>query len=281
MTVRIVTDSSCDLAPEVISEHGITVVPLYVNFADRSYRDGVDLTRADFYARLPSAKPPPTTAAPGSETFREVYQRLIDGGAGGVLSIHIGSTLSNVFEVAKTAAAGMRGAPVRAFDGGQITLGTGLQVLHAARLAARGADLDEIIVSLQQLAARIHSFAALETLEFLRRGGRVNLVMFSLGTILQLKPILKMHAGKVLTDRARTSSGAVARLVDLARGLGRLEGVALVHAGAPERLVLLRSEVESKLPGVPILLEGEVAPVIGAHVGPGAVGIVCVQALTA
>lgn len=278
MTIRIVTDSTCDLSPEVISEHNITVVPLYVNFADHSYRDGVDLTRAEFYNRLPVASPPPTTAAPGVDTFREVYQRLIDEGASAVLSIHIGSALSNVFDVARTAAEGIRSAPVRAFDGGQITLGTGLLVVHAARMAASGAGLEEIVSSLEEMASRIHAFAALDTLEYLRRGGRVNLVMFSLGTILQLKPILKMHAGKVVTDRARTSNGAVARLVGLARGIAPLESVSLVHAAAPGRLLQLRREVEGQLPGVPVLMEGEVAPVIGAHVGPGAVGIVCVQA---
>lgn len=118
------------------------------------------------------------------------------------------------------------------------------------------------------MPARIHSAAAFDALEYQGRGGRVSLVMFSPGTILQPDALLRMHADKGVTDRARTSNGAIARP----------KGVALVHADAPGRLEQLRREVEEKLPSVPVLLEGEVAPVIGAHVGPGAVGIVWVQA---
>jgi DegV family protein with EDD domain len=278
MTVRIVTDSTCDLPPEVIAEHKIAVVPLYINFGTESYRDGVDLTRDQFYARLPESHPSPTTSAPGTAAIVEHYQRLIADGASGIVSIHIGSSLSNVFNVAQMAAPSITAVPVRVVDGGQITLGTGFLVVHAARLAASGATVDEIVAAVKAMAERTHSFAALDTLEYLRRGGRVNLIMFSVGTLLKMKPMLKMHLGKVLTDRARTSKGAIDRLIDLALQLGPLESVALVHAATPERLELLRSEVMARLPGVPIRMVGEVAPVIGAHVGPGAVGLVCLRA---
>ena len=278
MPVRIVTDSTCDLPPEVIAEHKIAVVPLYINFADQSYRDGVDLTRNQFYARLPGSHSSPTTSAPGTAAFVELYQRLIAEGATGIVSIHIGSSLSNVFNVAQMAAPSITAVPLRVIDGGQITLGTGFLVVHAARLAASGASPDEIVASVKAMAERTHSFAALDTLEYLRRGGRVNLIMFSVGTLLKMKPMLKMHAGKVVTDRARTSSGAIDKLIDLALQLGPLEGVALVHAATPQRLELLRQQVQARLPGVPIRMVGEVAPVIGAHVGPGAVGLVCLRA---
>ena len=206
MTVRIVTDSTCDLPPEVVAEHKISVVPLYVNFGSESYRDGVDLTRDQFYARLPGSHLPPTTSAPGTDAFVEVYRRLIAEGATGIVSIHIGSSLSNVFNVAQMAAPSITAVPVRVIDGGQITLGTGFLVVHAARLAASGASPDEIVAAVQALAERTYSYAALDTLEYLRRGGRVNLIMFSVGTLLRMKPMLKMHLGKVVTDRARTSS---------------------------------------------------------------------------
>jgi DegV family protein with EDD domain len=277
MPVRIVTDSTCDLPPEVIAVHRIAVVPLYINFGAESYLDGVDLTRDQFYARLPASNPPPTTSAPGTAAFVQVYQRLIAEGASGIVSIHIGSSLSNVFNVAQVAASAITAVPVRVVDGGQITLGTGFLVVHAARLAASGAAPDEIVASVQALAAHTHSFAALDTLEYLRRGGRVNLLMFSVGTLLKMKPMIKMHAGKVVTDRARTSSGAIDRLIQLALQLGPLEGLALVHASTPQRLELLRQQVQARLPGVPIRMVGEVAPVIGAHVGPGAVGLVCLR----
>jgi DegV family protein with EDD domain len=278
VSVRIVTDSTCDLPSEVIAEHKIAVVPLYVNFDGRSYLDGVDLGRDQFYARLSSRNPPPTTSAPGTALFTDVYQRLISDGASGIVSIHIASSLSNVFNVARVAASAIPSVPVRALDGGQITLGTGLLAVHAARLAASGATLDEIVASVETLAARTHSFAALDTLEFLRRGGRVNPVTFSVGTLLKVRPILKMHAGKVVVERARTSNGAVDHLIRLAQQLGTLESVALVHAATPERLEVLRRAVQVRLDGVPIRMVGDVAPVIGAHVGPGAVGIVCTRA---
>jgi DegV family protein with EDD domain len=278
MTVRIVTDSTCDLPPEVVAEHKISVVPLYVNFGSESSWDGVDLTRDQFYARLPGSHLSPTTSAPGTDAFVEVYRRLIAEGATGIVSIHIGSSLSNVFNVAQMAAPSITAVPVRVIDGGQITLGTGFLVVHAARLAASGASPDEIVAAVQAMAERTYSYAALDTLEYLRRGGRVNVIMFSVGTLLRMKPMLKMHLGKVVTDRARTSSGAIDRLIQLALQLGPLEGVALVHASTPQRLELLRQQVQARLPGVPIRMVGEVAPVIGAHVGPGAVGLVCIRA---
>lgn len=278
MPVRIVTDSTCDLPPEVVAEHKIAVVPLYVNFGSESFRDGTDLTRGQFYARLPRSHSPPTTSAPGTDAFVEVYQRLIAEGATGIVSIHIGSSLSNVLNVAQMAAPSITAVPVRVIDGGQITLGTGFLAVHAARLAASGASPDEIVMAVKAMAERTYSFAALDTLEYLRRGGRVNLLMFSVGTLLKMKPMLKMHLGKVVTDRARTSNGAIDRLIQLAQQLGPLESVALVHAAAPERLELLRQQVQARLPGVPVRMVGEVAPVIGAHVGPGAVGLVCIRA---
>jgi DegV family protein with EDD domain len=277
MTIRIVTDSTCDLPAELIAEHRITVAPLYVNFGDRSFLDGVNLSRGEFYARLPSSTPPPTTSAPGVEVFTGIYQRLIGEGASGILSIHVASMLSNVVSIAQLAASKISAAAVRVLDGGQITLGTGFLAVHAARMAAEGASLEAIAESVEALAGRTHSFAALDTLEYLRRGGRVNLVMFSVGTLLQLKPILKMHAGKIVTERARTSRGAIDRLVNLALQLEPLESIALVHAATSERLELLRQQVQARLPGVPIRMVGEVAPVIGAHVGPGSVGTVCIR----
>ncbi len=278
MTLRIVTDSTCDLPAEVIAERQISLVPLYVNIGGASFLDGVELSRRDFYDRLPKAHPAPTTSAPGTEAFGRVYERLADEGATGIVSIHIGSSLSNVYNVAQLAAADFERIPVHVIDGGQITLGTGLLVTHAAELAAAGRPLDEVVASVSALAQRTHSFAALDTLEYLRRSGRVNHFAFGVGTLLQLKPILKMHAGRAETDRARTSSGAIDRMIDLAAGLGPLEKVALVHSNALERLETLRQRLTARLPDVPIVLVGEVAPVIGVHVGPGAVGVVCVAA---
>jgi DegV family protein with EDD domain len=278
MSVRIVTDSASDLPPEVAEEHKIAVVPLYINFGAQSFLDGVELERDEFYARLPSSRPPPTTSAPGAAAFLETYQRVIAEGASAILSIHIASSLSNVCNAAQLAASSVTGVPVRVFDGGQITLGTGFLAVHAAEKAAAGAGLGEIITSLEAMAMRTYSFAALDSLDTLRRSGRVNLVQYGIGTVLQVKPILKMHGGQIVPDRARTGNGAIGRLIDLALRLGPLESIALVHAHAPERLQQPRRTLEARLPAAPIRMVSEVAPVIGAHVGTGAVGLVCTEA---
>jgi len=277
MTIRIVTDSTCDLPEGVVTEHGITVVPLYINFGDQSYLDGVELSRQEFYERLPDFETPPTTAAPGPEFFRQTYERLADEGATEVLSIHISISLSATVDVARLGAKETDAVPVTVFDSGQLSLGTGFLVLTAAKAAAMGCSMDEIIALLEEQGSRTHVFAALDTLEFLRRSGRMSRVMAGLGSVLRIKPLLKMYNGEPTAERVRTRDRATKRLISLLSDLAPLEQVALVHTHAPDRAEELRQRVEHLLP------EGEVpsvdiTPVIGAHIGPGAVGFACVTA---
>ena len=277
MTIKIVTDSTCDLPQAIVAEYGITVVPLYINFGDQSYGDGVELSRQEFYERLPDCDPPPTTAAPGTEMFRQTYERLADEGATEVLSIHISISLSAVVDVARVAAKDTGAVPVTVFDSRQLSLGTGFLVLTAAKAAAEGRSMDEIISLLEEQVSRTHVFAALDTLEFLRRSGRMNWAMASLGTVLQIKPLLKMYDGNPTAERVRTRTRATKRLLNLLSDLVPLEKVALVHTHAPDRAEALRQQVQHLLP------EGEIpsvdiTPVIGAHIGPGAVGFACVTA---
>jgi DegV family protein with EDD domain len=277
MTIRIVTDSTCDLPEAVVAGCGITVVPLYINFGDQSYLDGVELSRQEFYERLPDCDPPPTTAVPGTEMFRQTYERLADEGAKEVLSIHISISLSAVVDVARLAAQETDAVPVTVLDSRQLSLGTGFIVLAAAQAAAEGRSMDEIIPLLEEQALRTHVFAALDTLEFLRRSGRMSRVMAGLGSVLQIKPLLKMYDGNPTAERVRTRERATERLITLLSDLVPLEQVALVHTHAPDRAEELRQRVQHLLP------EGEVpsvdiTPVIGAHIGPGAAGFACVAA---
>jgi DegV family protein with EDD domain len=277
MTIRIVTDSTCDLPEEVVTEHGITVVPLYINFGDQSYLDGVELSRQEFYERLPDCDPPPTTAVPGTEMFRQAYERLVGEGATEVLSIHISISLSAVVDVARLAAQETDSVPVTVLDSGQLSLGTGFLVLAAAKAAAEGRSMGDIIPMLEEQALRTHVFAALDTLEFLRRSGRMSRVMAGLGSVLRIKPLLRMYDGKPTAERVRTRDRATKRLISLLSDLVPLERVALVHTHAPDRAEDLRQRVEHLLP------EGEIpsvdiTPVIGAHIGPNAVGFACVTA---
>jgi len=277
MAIKIVTDSTCDLPEATVAEYGITVVPLYINVGDQSYLDGVELSRQEFYERLPDYETPPTTAAPGPEVFRQTYERLADEGATGVLSIHISISLSATVDVARLGAKDTDAVPVTVFDSGQLSLGTGFLVLTAAKAAAKGRSVEEIIPLLEEQTSRTHVFAALDTLEFLRRSGRMNRVMAGLGSVLQIKPLLKMYDGEPTAERVRTRKRATERVISLLSDLVPLEQVALVHTHAPDRAEELRQRVQHLLP------EGEVpsvniTPVIGAHIGPGAVGFACVTA---
>jgi len=278
MSTRIVTDSTCDLPQAVVQEHGITVIPLYINFGDQSHLDGVELSRRQFYEMLPDYESPPTTAAPGTDVFTEVYERLAAEGATDVLSIHVSSTVSATYDVARVVAQDIEAVPVTAFDGRQITVGTGLQVLQAAEAAAAGRSVAEIAAMLEEVVPRVHSFAALDTVVFLRRSGRVTALQYGLSTLLSIKPLIMMHNGEMAGERIRTRKGCVARMIELVRDLGPLERLALVHTNAPDAVEDLRSQVADLVPEGKEPYTVEVTPVIGSHVGPGAVGLVAVQA---
>ena len=276
MTIRIVTDSTCDLPAELAAQHGIAVVPLYINFGRESYLDGVDLSREAFYARLPDCDPPPTTAMPGPQRFLEVYEQLAAEGATQILSVHISKSLSAVVDTARLAAREAR-VPVTVFDSGTLSLGTGFLAWAAADAAAQGHTKDEIVALMAEQGQRTHVFAALDTLEFLRRSGRMNRVMALLGNWLQMKPLLKMHAGSPTAERIRTTQAATRRLISLLTEQVPLERVALVHTHAMEKAQALRRQAQHLLPAGE-LLSVDITPVFGAHLGPGAVGFVCVSA---
>ncbi len=278
MSIRIVTDSNCDLPPEIIEKHGITVVPMYINIGTKSYLDGVDMSRQKFYEGLPDFEDQPMTSVPGPGQFSEVYERLAAEGASQIVSIHIGSSLSAVVTSAGLAAEELKAIPVTVFDSGNLTLGTGLQAVMAAEAAAEGASMAQIVAMLEDQRERTHCFAALDTLEFLRRSGRLTRFQSSLGSVLQLKPIIKMHKGEVEMERVRTRTRAIERVIDLVEELGPLEELALVHTHAPDRAAMLSQRAKGLFPGGAVPMLAEVTPVIGAHIGPGAVGFVAIQA---
>jgi DegV family protein with EDD domain len=276
MSVRIVTDSTCDLPEAVAARLGITVVPCYINIGGESLLDGVELSRQEFYSRLPGLPEPPTTSAPGIATFVNAYERLGSEGATEIVSLHISATLSNVVSVARLAAQAVKSIPVTVLDPGQLTLGTGLVALKAAEAAAAGASASAIAALVGGLAPRTHSFAVLNTLEHLRRSGRVSRLASGLGALLSIRPLLKMNNGRIDMERVRTRQGAIERMLALVRGLGPLEQLALVHSNAPEAGESLRRQAADLFPVGATPLIGEVTPVIGVHVGPGAVGLVCI-----
>jgi DegV family protein with EDD domain len=281
MDVKIVTDSTCDLPVEVAKNHDITVIPCYINLKERSYQDGVDMSRQEFYERLPTFNPLPTTSAPGSESFSSVYRHLAAQGARAVISIHVSSTWSSVANVASLAAREIKEIPVAVIDSGQVSLGLGLITLAAARAAQAGRSLAEIKEIVTGMLPRVWVYAALDTLTYLQRGGRVSRLMSSLGSLLQIKPVLRIHNGVIEIEKMRTFGKAVQRVVDRVRELGPLEQLSYVHSHAIEKLENLRRQAQSLFPNgdpsnAPLI--GEVTPAIGVHAGPGAVGLVGVTA---
>ena len=276
MAIRIVTDSSCDLPQEIIQKYQITVIPLYINIGHQSYLDGIDLSRQEFYERLPTLKPAPKTATPGLETFRKTFEGLAAQGATEILSIHISIKLSAIVDVARAAAKETTAVPVMVFDSRQLSLGTGFQVLTAAQAAADGHSMDEILSILEEQISRTRVFAALDTLEFLRRSGRMNFAISALGTLLQIKPFLKMYNGDPTAERVRTRKSAMKRLVVLLKEYGPYEKVAMLHSRAADRAQALLQEARSLLPAGEIMVE-EITPVLGAHIGPGVIGFACIS----
>jgi DegV family protein with EDD domain len=276
MTIRIVTDSTCDLPAEIVAEYGITVVPLYINFGDESYLDGVELSRVEFYERLPDCDPPPTTAIPGPQMFIQAYEQSAAEGATEILSIHISVSLSGTVNAARLAAE-EASVPVTVLDSGSLSMGTGFLAWTAAQAAAGGHSMDEIVALLEEQGQRTHVFAALDTLEFLRRSGRMNRVMAVLGSWLQMKPLLKMYSGEATAEKVRTTEHATERLISLLSEQTPLEKVALVHTHALDRVDELRQKVQHLLPEGE-LLSMDITPVFGTHLGPGAIGFACVTA---
>jgi DegV family protein with EDD domain len=271
MTIKIVTDSTSDLPQDVLQKLGITVVPLYINIGDQGYLDGVEISRKDFYTNLPNYDVHPTTGTPGMDAISQVYQKLADEGAAQILSIHISKSLSATVEVAESAARAFDQVPVIVRDSLQLSTGTGFQVETAARMAQGRKTMEEILQALDDLASRTFVTARLDTLEYLRRSGRMNAFMTGLGSLLQLKPILTMKNGLPGSERVRTSVKAEDRLIKMLEAYQPIERFALLHTNAPVEAEAFRSRIAHMIP------EGEIysmdiTPVIGAHIGPNAVG---------
>jgi DegV family protein with EDD domain len=276
MTIKIVTDSTCDLPQDLIQELGITVVPLYINIGDKGYLDGVEISRKDFYINLPDYDTHPTTSTPGIDAITQAYKKLVDQGATQILSIHISKSLSATVEVAEKAAKSFDLIPVVARDSLQLSTGTGFQVETAARMALAGNSIEQIIKALDDLASRTFVTARLDTLEFLRRSGRLNGFMMGLGSLIQLKPILTMKNGLPGSLRVRTTAKAESRLIKMLETYQPIERFALVHTNAPVEAEAFRSRIAHLIPEGEVL-SMDITPVIGAHIGPGAVGYAIVS----
>jgi DegV family protein with EDD domain len=276
VAIKVLADSTCDLPANIVDELGINVVPLYINIGDQGYLDGVELSRQDFYKGLPTFPMHPTTGTPGMDRFHQAFQQLADEGATEIISIHISESLSATVSVARQAAAEFSAIPVHVVDSQQLSMGTGFQVEAAARLALKGASSGEILTHLDDLAGRSFVAAGLSTLEFLRRSGRMNRFMAGLGSLLQIKPILTMQGGIPGSVRVRTTAKAEEQLIHMFEERAPIERFALLHTHDPDGAQKLRKKLDALIPGGEEIAV-DITPVIGAHIGPGAVGYAIVS----
>jgi DegV family protein with EDD domain len=272
MPVRIVTDSACDLPEPICEELGVEVVPLTIRFGDREFVDRKELSVDAFWRELGAYSALPETAAPSVGAFEETFRRLSDDGADAIVCINLSARLSATMQSAQVAAKSVDGAtPIEIIDSFSASMGIGNLVLHAARRARAGASLEEIVSEVEARRAREHVFASLDTLEYLRKGGRIGGAQAMLGSMLSIKPIISVIDGAVEpAGRVRTRSKALRFLVDQVP-VGNVELISVLHANAPDVDEFLKM-LEPKVPDAEVTV-GTIGPVIGVHTGPRVMGI--------
>jgi DegV family protein with EDD domain len=269
MPVRVVTDSVADLPPRVVEELGITVIPLNVRFGEKVYRDGVDLTTEQFYQQLTSSKIFPVTSVPSPLSFANAYEKLARE-TDEILVIMLSSTLSGTHEVAVQSIGLMkRKCRVEVVDSRRAVMAQGFLVIHAARAAAAGATMEELLELVYRNIPRVDIRAAFDTLEYLRRGGRIGAAQALLGAALRINPIVTMKDGLVEpAGRTRSRKKAVEYLYQFVAGYKNIEELAVEEAACHEDADLLTDRLGSLFPKERIY-RTRTTPVIGAHTGPG------------
>lgn len=273
MAIKVITDSSADLPPQLAEQWNVAVVPLTIHFGQKTYQDGVDLTPDEFYQRLTSSDQTPTTSQPSVGDFLRVYRPLTQSGDG-LISIHISSKLSGTINSAVQAKAALdKGAPVEIVDSLHASMGLGLIVLAAARSAKAGVGLPGVLEEIRRAIAETHILFFLETLEYLHRGGRIGKAQALLGSLLGIRPILTLKEGEVHpVERTRTRDRAIQRLVEMTAELSPLQELCILHSTTPNDLETLQEKLSPLVPAEAVITS-RFGPVIGTHVGPGALGV--------
>ncbi len=275
MAVYIVTDSTCDIPRDLIDQYGITVVPLSIAFGDESFRDGIDLPADDFYARLQSTKALPTTSQPPPALFQHAYEHLITRGE--VVSIHLSHKFSGTIETARTVAAELAPDKITVVDSGVVSMALGLCVIAAAKKAQAGGTRAECAAAAESVGRRIKLLVAFESLEYLRRGGRIGRASAFVGGLLKLKPVLTVKDGEAHpVARVRSRQKALDELLTLAITSDRIDDIVVLHTTTPEEAESLAARLRQSCPGVPLLV-GRFGPVLGVHGGPGMLGLAVVE----
>jgi DegV family protein with EDD domain len=273
VAIALVTDSSSDLPPELAAAKGIEVVPLAIRFGTEELVDGQDLTPAEFWARCAASPVLPETAAPAPGAFEAAFRRAAARGADGVVCVTLSSKLSATIKAAQAAATALDGeVQVRVVDSQSVTMGLGMIVLGAAKVAEAGGGLDEVAAAAEELAGRTRVYGTLDTLENLKKGGRIGAAQALLGSLLSVKPVIEVQDGAVEPGpRQRTRARALAWLADRVAADAPPGDVAIVQGQAPDVGVLV-DLLASHVPRERLVM-ADLGAVIGTHAGPRTIGV--------
>jgi DegV family protein with EDD domain len=278
---RIVTDSVGDVPADDAARLGITVIPVFIDVDGATVRDGVDMTREQFYTGLPTFKTFPKTAVPPADDFIGAYRRLAEQGAADIVSIHLGRRYSSVVDAARAAAdmaaqeTWCRATRIHVVDSGSLALSEGWMAMAAAEMAALGAAVPDIVRDIQAVRARSHIYAMADTMRYLRKGGRVNALVGGIGEMLQIRLLVEVRDGQVLQlDRTRARSRGLQRVIEAAHQHARIAQLVVLHSGGDVAadVAFVQRSLGDRVP-IDQQRVMPVTPVIGAHFGPSGVGV--------
>jgi DegV family protein with EDD domain len=275
--VRVLTDSTADMESEVADRLGIAVVPLNVHWNGDTYLDKVEITIDEFYRKLREEKGTPKTSQPSAGQFEEAYRKLLEE-ADGIVSLHISSKLSGTFNAAQVAARAVAPDKIAVIDSRTTSVALGSTAIRVADIAEAGASLKECVDLAEDLVPRLRVFAVVDTLEYLRRGGRIGRAQAFAGNLLSIKLIFQILEGEVQpVDRVRTRAAAVKRTAEVVGDLGAVEHLAILYGDDPQPAEALRELVQRRYPHL-MLTTGRIGPVLGTHTGPGVIGACAILA---
>ncbi|WP_328771641.1 DegV family protein [Streptomyces sp. NBC_00286] len=273
--VAIVTDSTAYLPPRTMERHGITAVPLTVVLGDQALEEGTEISARSLAQALQKRRPV-TTSRPSPAVFAETYRKVAESGATGIISLHLSAELSGTYDAAVLASREAP-VPVRVVDTGMVAMALGFCALAAAESAEADGTIDEAVTAAEKRAAGTSAYFYVDTLDYLRRGGRIGAAQALFGSALAVKPLLELNGGRIeLLEKVRTASKAIARLEEIAadRAGSAQVDIAVHHLAAHERASALAERLRARVPGLADLHVSEVGAAIGAHTGPGLLGAV-------
>ncbi len=273
--ITVVTDSAAYIPAEALGGLSIPVIPLWLIWDNERFRDGVDIDPPTFYRRLRESRTFPTSSQPSAGEFVDFF-RQVSAEADAIVGVIASSRMSGTFANAQAAQAQLPELTIRVVDSRSMSMGMGFVVLAAARAAAAGQSLDEVVAAAEEMRGRVHFFFAVDTLEYLHRGGRIGGAKWLLGTMLKIKPLLHFEGGRIEPlAQVRTKRKAIARMLEVAEerlGGRRMAEVAVPDIDAPEEGDAVAKQVKERF-GVSTVYRGTVSPVVGTHAGPGTVGL--------